>query len=112
MEPARTWQQEQICQVEAVSWAGGQPGITEFRVEANKVFGYSWGEKAPKTPVSLDAAHLLETDFVIFQFPPFFTLGVRDLNFGRCLEDFQGKMKMKMKDRWGSLIPGAGGEWD
>lgn len=55
-------------------------------MEANKVFGYSWGEKAPKTPVSLDAAHLLETDFVIFQFPPFFTLGVRDLNFGRCLE--------------------------
>ena len=64
VEPARTWQQEQIYQVEAVSQAGGQPGITEFRVEANKVFGYSWGEKAPKTPVSLDAAHLLETDFV------------------------------------------------
>ena len=71
VEAARTWQQEQICQVEAVSQAGGQPGITEFRVEANKVFGYSWGEKAPKTPVSLDAAHLLGTDFVIFQFPPF-----------------------------------------
>ena len=71
MEAARTWQQEQICQVEAVSQAGGQLGITEFRVEANKVFGYSWGEKAPKTPVSLDAAHLLGTDFVIFQFPPF-----------------------------------------
>ena len=71
VEAARTWQQEQICQVEAVSQAGGQPGITEFRVEANKVFGYSWGEKAPKTPVSLDAAHILGTDFVIFQFPPF-----------------------------------------
>jgi hypothetical protein len=39
-----------------------------------------------------------------------FTLQVRDLNFGRCSEAFQGKMKMK--DRWGSLIPGAGGEWD
>ena len=71
VEAARTWQQEQICQVESVSQAGGQPGITEFRVEANKVFGYSWGEKAPKTPVSLDAAHILGTDFVIFQFPPF-----------------------------------------
>jgi len=71
VEAARTWQQEQICQVEAVSQAEGQPGITEFRVEANKVFGYSWGEKAPKTPMSLDAAHLLGTDFVIFQFPPF-----------------------------------------